>query len=268
VQRVRPDAWPGGGIIVNRSSDEGSDDDKADAGAARREYGTSTASNDDEAGATVKRLARPAVGKHARLRHPSGREATHAVARRSGATKVARCTGVGKVAADAIRDDVSIEDAYSDINAGDNTNNDAGCRAAKKRPYSPQDYTTNDGADEEARSTGADEGAPKAAHAAAAWGAAARGAATQRRKSDPKADHEATSEANQVKDSGKEADSEANRGRGKARTHPTKNRADAEALPKFSRGASARSREEDEPLDDAGMAKLEWHMAVRGTTAA
>jgi hypothetical protein len=46
-----------------------------------------------------------------------------------------------------------------------------------------------------------------------------------------------------------------------------KNRAKAEALPKFSRGASAGSREEDEPLDDAGMAKLERHMAVHGTTA-
>ena len=47
-----------------------------------------------------------------------------------------------------------------------------------------------------------------------------------------------------------------------------KNRADAEALPKFPGGASTGSREEDEPLDDAGMAEREQHMAVRGSTAA
>jgi hypothetical protein len=47
-----------------------------------------------------------------------------------------------------------------------------------------------------------------------------------------------------------------------------KNWADAEALPKFSMAASAGSREDDEPLDNARMAKLERHMAVRGTTAA
>jgi hypothetical protein len=163
----------GGGKIVNGTSDEGSDDDEADVGTARRKYGTSAASDNDEAGATVKRLARAAVGKHAQLRHSSGRKATHAATRRSGATKVAQRTGVGKVAADAIRDDVSIGDAYSDIDASDDTDDNAGCRAAKKRPYSPQDYSTDHGADEEARST--DEGAPKAAYAAAAGGVAARG---------------------------------------------------------------------------------------------
>jgi hypothetical protein len=179
----------GGGKIVNGTSDEGSDDDEANAGAARRKYGTSATSDNNEEGATVKRLARAVVGKHARLRHSSGRKATHAAARRSGATKVARCTGVGKVAADAIRDDVSIGDAYSYINVGDDTYNDARCRAAKKRPYSPQDYSTNDGADEEARSN--DEGGPKAAYAAAAWKVAAGGAVTQRGKGDLKANHEA-----------------------------------------------------------------------------
>ena len=46
--------------------------------------------------------------------------------------------GVGKVAADAIRDDIYIGDAYSDIDAGDDTDNNAGCRLAKKRPYSPK----------------------------------------------------------------------------------------------------------------------------------
>ena len=50
----------GGGDIVNGTSDEGSDDDEADAGASRREYSTSAASDDNEAGATVKRLARAA----------------------------------------------------------------------------------------------------------------------------------------------------------------------------------------------------------------
>ncbi len=98
-------------------------------GAARRKYGASAASDDNEAGATVKRLTRAA-----RLRPSSGRKAMHAAARRSGATKVARRMGVGEVAADAGRDDVSIGDAYSDINAGDNTNDDAGCRGAKKQP--------------------------------------------------------------------------------------------------------------------------------------
>ncbi len=115
---------------------------------------------------------------------------------------------MGKVAADACRDDVSIGDAYSDIDASDDTDDDAGCRKAKKRPYSPQDYSTDHGADKEARST--DEGDPKAAYAAAAGGAVARGAVTQRGKGDLKANHEAALEADQVEDSGKEADSKAN----------------------------------------------------------
>ena len=105
-------------------------------------------------------------------------------------TKTARRTGVGKAASKG--DNVSFCDAYSDIDAGDDTDNDAkrpgqphdhatnddnnykvkeagehksavGCRAATKRPYSPQDYSTSNRADEEARLTGADEGGPKAA---------------------------------------------------------------------------------------------------------
>ncbi len=145
--------------------------------------------------------------------------------------------GGGKVAANAWRDDISIGDAYSDIDAGDDTDDDAGGRAAKKRPYSPQDYSTDHSVDEEAMST--DDGAPKAAYPTLARGAAARRAVTQREKGNLKADHEAASEADQVEDSGEEADSKANR-----RTHPMKNRADAEALPKFSKGASTGSREE------------------------
>jgi hypothetical protein len=46
--------------IVNGISDEGSNDNEANVGAARRKYGASAASDDDEAGATVKRLARAA----------------------------------------------------------------------------------------------------------------------------------------------------------------------------------------------------------------
>ena len=68
--------------FVNGTSDKGSGEDEADVGPARRKYGTSAASDDDEAGATVKRLVRAA-----RLR--PGRKATHAAARRSGTTKVA-----------------------------------------------------------------------------------------------------------------------------------------------------------------------------------
>jgi hypothetical protein len=132
----------GGGDIVNGTSDEGSDNDEANA--TRREYGTSAASNDDEAGATISRLARaaraarPADGKHPRLRHPSGRKATHAAARRSGVTKVAQRTGVSKAAANAKRDDVFFCDAYSDSDAGDDTDNDA------ERPRQPHNHTTND----------------------------------------------------------------------------------------------------------------------------
>jgi hypothetical protein len=106
-----------------------------------------------------------------------------------------------------------------------------GRRAAKKRPNSPQNYSTDNGTDEAATATGAVEGGPKLAYAAAARGAAARGAATQRGKGCPKSDHEATSEANRVEDSGEEANFEAGRGGGKARTNPMMNRASAEALP-------------------------------------
>ncbi len=113
----------GGGDIANGTSDEGFDDDEADTGAARRKYGRSTASDNDKAGATVKRLvcaaraARPSDGKHPRLRHPSGRKATHTAAKCSGATKVARRMGMGKAAANDKRNDVSFCDACSDINA-------------------------------------------------------------------------------------------------------------------------------------------------------
>ena len=125
-----------------------------------------------------------------------------------------------------------------------------------------------------------------------ARGAAAWGAAAQRGKGYPKSDHEAASEADQVEDFCKEAYSEADQGGGKTRTNPMmmnqasaealpkfffplaaatnpmKNQADTEALPKFSSAASAGSSEEDKLLDDVRMAKLEWHMTVRGTTAA
>ncbi len=103
-------------------------------------------------------------------------------------TKTARRTGVGKATSKG--DDVSFCDAYSDIDAGDDTDNDAkrhgqphdhatddndnydigearghksavGRRAAKKRPYSPQDSSTDNSADEDARATGADEGPPR-----------------------------------------------------------------------------------------------------------
>jgi hypothetical protein len=181
--------------IVNGTSDEGSDDDEVDVGPARRKYGTSAASDNDEAGATVKRLACAA-----RLR--LGRKVTHTAARCSGATKVARHMGGGEVAADTWRDDVSIEDAYSVIDAGVDTDDDAGGRGAKKRPYSPQDYSTDHNVDEEAMST--DNATPKAAYAAAARRAAAQRAVTQRGKGNLKADHKATSEADQVEDSGKE----------------------------------------------------------------
>ena len=173
-----------------------------------------------------------------------GRKATHTAARRSGATKVPRRMGGGEVAADARREDGSIGDAHSDIDTGDDTEDDTGGRAAKKRPSSPQKYSTDHSADEEAVST--NEGAPRAAYTAVARGAAARRAATQREKGNPKADHEAASEVDQVEDSGEEADPKAKR-----RTHPMKNRADAKALPKFFRGAPAGSKEEDEADSEA-----------------
>ena len=194
----------GGGNIVDGTSNEGSDDDEADASTTRREYVRSTASNYDKAGATVERLARaaraarPSDGGHPRLRRPSGREAMDTAARRSGTTKAAQHMGVGKAASKG--DDVSFCDAYSDTNAGDDTNDDAkrhgqphdhaindndnydveetgghkravGHKAAKKRPYPPQDSSTNNGADEEARSPEADEPPPQG-------GVRARGAAT------------------------------------------------------------------------------------------
>ena len=209
----------GGGDIVDGTSDESSDDDEAGVSAARREYVASAASDNNKAGATIERCARaaraarPSDGRHPRLCHPSGHEATNAAARRSGMTKATRRTGVGKAASKG--DNISFREAYSNIHAGDDTNNDAerhgqlhdhaindnnnynvkearvhksavGHRAAKKRPYSPQDSSTNNGADEEARATGADEGAPKVAYA--------RGVAAQRGKGYPKSNHEATSE--------------------------------------------------------------------------
>ena len=262
----------GGNDIVNGTSDKGSDDDEANASAARREYVASIASNDDKAVATAKRracatrVARPPDG---RLRCPSGREATDATARHMRTTTAAQRTGVNKAASDAKGDDVSFCDDYSNIDAGDDTEDNAerpgqphdhatddddnydveeagghksavGRRVAKKRPYSPKDFSTNDGANKEARATGGEEGGPKAANAAAAGGSAARGTATQRRKGYPKlSDHEATPEADQVEDSGEEAYSKADRGRGKGRTNPMMIRASAEALPKISSPSAA-----------------------------
>ena len=77
-------------------------------------------------------------GGHPRLGHPSGHEATDAAVRRSGTTKAARGTGVGNAASDAKGVDISFCDTYSDINASDDTDNNA------KRPGQPHIHTTND----------------------------------------------------------------------------------------------------------------------------
>ncbi len=57
-----------GGYIVDGTSDEGSDDDEAEASAARRAYVASAASNDDKAVATAKRRACAAMA----ARHADG----------------------------------------------------------------------------------------------------------------------------------------------------------------------------------------------------
>ncbi len=102
-----------GGYIVDRTSDEGSDDDEAEASAARRTYVASAASKDDEAVSTAKRrtcaamAARHADGGRLRQRRPSRREATASAARRTRTTKAARRTGVNEAASDAKGDDVA-----------------------------------------------------------------------------------------------------------------------------------------------------------------
>ncbi len=266
-----------GGYIVDGTSDEGSDDNKAAESAARRAY-ASAASDNDEAVATAERhacaamAARHADGRRLRQRRPSGCKVTASAARRTRTTKAARRTGVGEAASNAKGDDVASRDDDSDVDAHDDTNNDAKgagqpkkvgeyggrgvcattapydsdddpdssvnkaatpratdktdeakrdgswrgcaasarksagrqakaraahhnhdtdnddydvdaaggrksearCRAARKRRYSPQDFNTYDGADEEGRETEAGEGTPKVAYAKAASGGAAQ----------------------------------------------------------------------------------------------
>jgi hypothetical protein len=138
----------------------------------------------------------------------------------------------------AAHHDHDTDDHDYDVNAAGGRKSEARRRAARKRRYSPQDFNTYDGADDEGRKTKAGEGTPKAAYAEAA-----SGAATQARNGNPKSDHEATSKADQVEESGEEAYSKAYRCGGTdprwARNNPMKNRASAEALPKFSSAASA-----------------------------
>jgi hypothetical protein len=84
-----------GGYIVDGTSDKGSDDNEAEASAARRAYIASTASDDNEAVATAERhacaamAARHVDGGRLRQRRPSGREATASAARRTRTTKAA-----------------------------------------------------------------------------------------------------------------------------------------------------------------------------------
>ncbi len=120
-----------GGYIVDGTPDEGSDDNEAEASAARHAYVASAASNDDEAVATAKRracaamAARHADGGRLRQRRPSGRKATASATRRTRTTKVARRTGVNEAASDAKGDDVASRDNDSEVDANDDTNDDA-----------------------------------------------------------------------------------------------------------------------------------------------
>jgi len=89
-----------GGYIVDGTSDEGSDDNEAEASAARRTYVASTASEDDEAVSTVERracaamAARHADGRRLRqLRCPSRRKATASTARRTRTMKASPMHG-------------------------------------------------------------------------------------------------------------------------------------------------------------------------------
>jgi hypothetical protein len=61
-----------------------------------------------------------------------------------------------------------------DVDAAGGRKSEARRRAAKKRRYSPQDFNTYDGADDEGRETKAGEGTPKVAYVKAASGAAAQ----------------------------------------------------------------------------------------------
>jgi len=102
-----------GSYIVDGTSDEGSDDDEAEASAARRTYVASTASEDDEAVSTAERrvcaamAARHADGGRLRQHRPSRREATASAARRTRTMKATRCTGVNEAASNAKGDDVT-----------------------------------------------------------------------------------------------------------------------------------------------------------------
>ena len=106
-----------GGYIVDGTSDEGSDDDEAEASAATRTYVTSAASEDDEAVATAERRACAAmVARHAdggRLRQRRTRTTTT----RTRTMKAARRTGVNEAASDAKGNDVASRDDDTEVDS-------------------------------------------------------------------------------------------------------------------------------------------------------
>jgi hypothetical protein len=194
----------------NVDANDDTDDNAKRAGQPKKvgEYGgrgvraaTAPYDSNDDPDSSVNKAAMPSVTDKTNKAMRDGSWHGRAASARKSAGRQAK--------ARAAHHDHDTNDDNYDVDAAGGRKSEARHRAARKRRYSPQDFNTYDGADNEGRETEAGKGTPKVAYAEAASGAAA-----QARNGNPKSDHEATSEANQVEESGKEAYSKADRGGG------------------------------------------------------
>ncbi len=151
------------------------DDDAKEAGQPKKvgEYGgrgvraaTAPYDSDDDSDSSVNKAAMPRATDKTNE------------AKRDGSWRgraASACKSAGRQAkAQAAHHDHDTDDDNYDVDAAGGCKSEARRRAARKRCYSPQDFNTYDGADDEGRETEAGEGTPKVAYVEAASGAAAQ----------------------------------------------------------------------------------------------
>ena len=148
-----------GGYIVDGTSDEGSDNDKAKESAARHaDVASATALS------SVAKAAMPRATDKANAAPRHGTWHGRAVSARKSAGRQAKAQAAHH------NHDTNNNDYH--VNAAGGRKSKARRRVARKRRFSPQDVNTYDGGDDEGRKTEAGKGTPKVAYTKAASGAA------------------------------------------------------------------------------------------------
>jgi hypothetical protein len=170
-----------GDDVASRNNDSDVDahndtnDDAKGAGQPKKvgEYGgrgvraaTAPYDSNDNSDSSVNEAAMPRATDKTNEAKRDGSWRGHAASARKSAGRQAK--------ARAAHHDHDTDDNDYGVDAAGGRKSKARRRAARKRRYSPQDFNTYDGADDEGRETEAGEGTPKVAYIKAASGAAAQ----------------------------------------------------------------------------------------------